>query len=177
MLGLSDDIAADWLLDIWTMAPTPAKSKQLRKNSVEQLLKRNRIRRIDAETVLRTLRQPAIKVAEGVTEAATIHIRSLITHLRVVNRELHDATHKLDELCAGLDEAPPAAAEHDGEQRAAKTNFGVPMFSVLQKATRRASRARDARRPRVVVEPGMRRILLFGNRTSYQSSRVNLVGR
>ena len=41
-----------------------------------------------------------------VTEAATIHIRSLITRLRVVNRELRDATHKLDELCAGLDEAP-----------------------------------------------------------------------
>src|ERR1700674_4523755 len=38
------------------------------------------------------------------------------------------------------------------------------MSSVLQKATRRASIARDARRPRVVVEPGMRRILLFGNR-------------
>jgi hypothetical protein len=68
------------------MAPTPAKSKQLRKTSVEQLLKRNRIRRIDAETVLRTLRQPAIKVAEGVTEAATIHIRSLITRLRVDSR-------------------------------------------------------------------------------------------
>jgi hypothetical protein len=57
MLGLSDDIATDWLLDIWTMAPTPEKSKQLRKTSAEQLLKRNRIRRIDAETVLRTLRQ------------------------------------------------------------------------------------------------------------------------
>lgn len=97
MFGISDDIAADWLLDIWTMAPTPEKSKQLRKTSVEQLLKRNRIRRIDAETVLRTLRQPAIKMAEGVTEAATIHIRSLITRLRVVNRELRDATHKLDE--------------------------------------------------------------------------------
>jgi hypothetical protein len=58
MFGISDDIAADWLLDIWTMAPTPEKSKQLRKTSVEQLLKRNRIRRIDAEAVLRTLRQP-----------------------------------------------------------------------------------------------------------------------
>jgi len=108
------------------MAPTPEKSKQLRKTSVEQLLKRNRIRRIDAETVLRTLRQPAIKVAEGVTEAATIHIRSLITRLRVVNRELRDATHKLDELCAGLDEAPSAAAEHGGEQHDIKILKSMP---------------------------------------------------
>ena len=126
MFGISDDIAADWLLDIWTMAPTPEKSKQLRKTSVEQLLKRNRIRRIDAEAVLRTLRQPAIKVADGVTEAATIHIRSLITRLRVVNRELRDATHKLDELCAGLDEAPPAAAEHGGEQHDIKILKSMP---------------------------------------------------
>jgi hypothetical protein len=65
MLAAASQENADWLLDIRTMAPTPEKSKQLRKTSVEQPLKRNRIRRIDAETVLRTSRQPAIKVAEG----------------------------------------------------------------------------------------------------------------
>ena len=62
----------------------------LRKTSVAQLLKRNRIRRINAETVLRALREPAINVADGVAEAATIHIGSLITRLRVVGRELHE---------------------------------------------------------------------------------------
>jgi len=126
MLKLTDDVAADWLLDIWTLAPTPPKSKHLRKTSVERLLKRNRIRRIDAETVLHTLRQAAIKVADGVTEAATIHIRSLIARLRVVNRELRDATHKLDELCAGLEETPAAAAEHGGEQHDVKILKSMP---------------------------------------------------
>ena len=115
MLELTDDIAANWFLDLWTMAPTPAKAKHLRKTTIEQLLKRNRIRRIDAETVLRTLRQPAIKVADGVAEAASIHIRSLIARLRVVNRELRDATRKLDELCAAWMNAPPTAAEQSGE--------------------------------------------------------------
>jgi transposase len=117
MLGLSDDLAAGWFLDLWTMAPTPAKAMHLRKTSVAQLLKRNRIRRIDAETVLRALREPAINVADGVAEAATIHIRSLITRLRVVGRELHDAMRKLDELCACLDEPSPTAAEHGGSGR------------------------------------------------------------
>jgi hypothetical protein len=88
--GLSDDLAAGWLLDLWTMAPTPAKAMHLRKTSVAQLFKRNRIRRIDAETVLRASREPAINVADGVAEAA-IHIGSLVTRLRVVGRELHDA--------------------------------------------------------------------------------------
>src|SRR5215831_12995363 len=95
----------------------PAKAMHLRKTSVAQLLKRNRIRRIDAETVLRALREPAINVADGVAEAATIHIGSLITRLRVVGRQLHDAVRKLDELCACLDEPSPTAAEHGGSGR------------------------------------------------------------
>ena len=42
------------------MLLTPAKARQLRKSMVEQLLKQHRIRRVDAETVLRTLREPAL---------------------------------------------------------------------------------------------------------------------
>lgn len=42
-------------------------------------------------------------VADGVAEAATIHIGSLVTRLRVVGRELHDAVRKLDELCVCLE--------------------------------------------------------------------------
>jgi transposase len=93
-------VAADWVLDLWTIAPTPAKGKHLRKAAVEQLLKRYRIRRMDAETVFRNLRQPAIRVAEGIAAAASVHIRSLIARLHLVNRELRDAERKLDELCA-----------------------------------------------------------------------------
>jgi transposase len=113
MLGLTDDLASNWFLDLWTIAPVPAKADYLRKTSVEQLLKRHRIRRMDAETVLSTLRQPAIKVADGVAEAASVHIRSLIARLRVVNRELRDAARKLDELCAALGARSATAAQSD----------------------------------------------------------------
>jgi transposase len=103
MLKLTDDITADWILELWTRSPAPDKAKHLRKATIERLLKQFRIRRINAETVLDTLRQPAIKVAAGIAEAAGAHIRSLIVRLRVVKRELHDAEKKLDELCAGFD--------------------------------------------------------------------------
>jgi transposase len=103
MLELTDDVAAGWFLDLWIMAPTPAKGKHLRKASIERLLKQYRIRRLDAETVLRSLHQPAIKVAEGVAEAASVHIRSLIARLHLANRELRDAECRLDELCAALE--------------------------------------------------------------------------
>ena len=52
MTKLADDIAASWFLELWTIAPTPAKARQLRKAAVGRLLKQHRIRRIDAETVI-----------------------------------------------------------------------------------------------------------------------------
>jgi hypothetical protein len=85
---LTDDLAAPWFLDLWTLAPTPAKARRLRKSMVEQLLKQHRIRRVDAEAVIRTLRELAIKVADGVAEAASVHTSSLIARLRLVNHEL-----------------------------------------------------------------------------------------
>ncbi|MBV8090750.1 MAG: IS110 family transposase, partial [Alphaproteobacteria bacterium] len=83
---LTDDLAAPWFLELWTVAPTPAKARQLRKPTVERLLRQHHIRRVDAAAVLATLREPAIKVADGVAEAAGIHLRSLFARLRVVNR-------------------------------------------------------------------------------------------
>ena len=122
---LTDDLAAPWFLELWTIAPTPAKARQLRKSTVEQLLKQHRIRRIDAETVIRRLREPAIKVANGVTEAASIHMRSLVARLRVVNRELREAEHQLDKLCAAIGETkrrigrlPSTTGRHDPQVHA-----------------------------------------------------------
>ena len=115
MTKLTDDIAASWFLELWAIAPTPAKARQLRKATVGQLLKQHRIRRIDAETVIRTLREPAIKVADGVAEAASVHMRSLIARLHVVNRELREAERQLDKICAEIGAAE--AASGDGLQR------------------------------------------------------------
>jgi transposase len=108
MLKLTDDLTATWFLELWFRAPTPAKAARLAPSAIERLLKQHRIRRVSAESVLRTLREPAIKVPEGIAEAASVHIRSLIVRLQVVNRELRDAEHKLDEMCSaiGKTEAP-----------------------------------------------------------------------
>lgn len=111
MQTLTDDFAEPWFLELWNAAPTPVRARQLRKSRVEQLLKRHRIRRIDAEAVLRTLREPAIKVADGVTEAACIHLRSLIARLRVVNREIRDAEGALDKICTAIGETPAEPGE------------------------------------------------------------------
>ncbi len=41
-------------------------------------------------------------MAAGVTEAAVPHLRSLVTRLRLANREFRQADHKVDDLCAAL---------------------------------------------------------------------------
>src|SRR5919205_3127758 len=74
LLEVSDDVTAEWVLDLWALAPTPAKAARLRKATLARLLQRHRIRRLDAARALGILRQRAITVAEGVTEAAVLHL-------------------------------------------------------------------------------------------------------
>jgi transposase len=112
LLELTDDVAAEWVLELWLMAPTPAKAARLRGTTLAHLLKQHRIRKISAETALGILRTPALTVAAGVTEAAVLHLRSLIARLRLANREFRQADRKLDDLCAALTqtETPSDAA-------------------------------------------------------------------
>jgi transposase len=112
LLELADDVTAEWVLELWSLAPTPAKAARLREATLAHLLRRHRIRRLDAASALGVLRQPAITVAAGVTEAAVLHLRSLVARLRLANTEFRQAERKLDELCAGLSQDAVAAA-HD----------------------------------------------------------------
>ena len=110
LLELGEDVTAEWILALWSVAPTPAKAAQLREATVARLLARHRIRRLDAASVLGVIRQPAITVAAGVTEAAVLHLRSLVARLRLANTEFHQAEQKLDELCARLSQDATVAA-------------------------------------------------------------------
>ena len=92
------------------MAPTPAKASRLRETTLARLLKQHRIRRINAHTALGILRAPAFKVATGVTEAAVLHLRSLVARLRLANCEFRQAERKLDELCGALTRIKTASA-------------------------------------------------------------------
>src|SRR5947208_9449947 len=111
LLALSDDMTAEWVLALWTLAPTPAQAARLREATLARLLRQHRIRKLDAPAVLDILRQPAITVAPGVTEAAVLHLRSLVARLRLANQEFHQAARKLEELCTALSETDSAAQD------------------------------------------------------------------
>ena len=115
-LAIGDDLAADWFLELWAAAPTPARAARIRESTIERILKAHRIRRIAAAEVLRILRQPALTVAPGTAEAASAHIRTVAERLKLVNRQLREAHRRLDGLCAefavaGGEAAPGQAPE------------------------------------------------------------------
>lgn len=106
-LEISDDLAADWFLELWAAAPTPAKAARIRQSTIERILKAHRIRRVAAAEVLAILRQPALTVAPGTADAACAHIGTVAERLRLVNRQIREAHRRLDGLCAKLAEDPP----------------------------------------------------------------------
>jgi transposase len=135
MLKLTDDLTASWLLELWESAPTPARAAHLHKSTVGRLLKQHRIRRVDADTVLRTLREPALRVPDAVVAAATVHIRSLVTRLRLVKRELSAAERKLDEFCAQIGETGPISGEKSLECRDIAILKSLPGIGRINLAT------------------------------------------
>ena len=99
MIDVTPDLGADWLFDLWALAPTPAKAKRLRETTVAKLLKRAQVKRISAAQALEILRRKPVAVALGATEAAVAHICTLIERLRLLNRQLKAAHRQLDLLC------------------------------------------------------------------------------
>jgi transposase len=115
MLELTDDIG--WLLELWALVPTPDKAKRVREDTISRLLKRRRIRRLDAGQVIAILRQPAMIVAAGTVEAATGHIKLLAKSLELVNRQIAEAEQQLDRLTERLAGAEAGEPGQKIEQR------------------------------------------------------------
>jgi hypothetical protein len=149
MLEVSDDVAAEWVLALWAMAPTPAKAARLREPTIAKLLKQHRIRRVDAETALTILRRPAITVAAGVTEAAVLHLRSLVARLRLANREFRQAERKLDEICAALGKEAPGV--EDAKPRDAAMPLGRRDHAALRTLSGVAPVTKRSGKTRIVV--------------------------
>lgn len=64
-LDITDDIAADWFLELWVLAPTLADAARLSEKKVARVLASHRIRRLGAGEALAILQRPALTVAPG----------------------------------------------------------------------------------------------------------------
>ncbi len=102
LLRVESDLTRTWVRELWCLAPMPARAQRVRAATVAKLLKRHRVRRIDAETALRMLREQALFVAPGTTEAAVAHIEVVFSQLAVIAQQLAKAYGELDRLSAAL---------------------------------------------------------------------------
>jgi transposase len=101
---LTDDVADDWFLALWQKVPTPDSAAKASEKTIARVLATYRIRRLDAATALKTLREAPLFVAPGTMEAACAHIRSLAARLHLINQQTREAQQSLDRLCAKLEE-------------------------------------------------------------------------
>lgn len=109
-LDLCDELAADWFLDFWLLAPTPADAAKLGVTRLARFFEHHRVRRCTPEEARAILRRPALTVAPGTIEAAVATCRSLVTRLQLLNPELKRARRQRDAFVAQLAKAAQTAA-------------------------------------------------------------------
>jgi len=119
---LTDDVADDWFLALWQKVPTPDSAAKASEKTIARVLTAHRIRRLDAATVLKTLRETPLFVAPGTTQAACAHIRSLAARLHLVNQQIKEAQQNLDRLCAQI----------EGEENASGQSFEQCDVTILR---------------------------------------------
>lgn len=123
-LKLSSDLGADWVLDLWEEMPTPQHVAQGDPAKVAAILKRHRVRRLDADEVLKVLRQPPLPVAPGTAEAARAHVAFLVERIRMVNDQSRRCRKGLRQRIQGLASAQEPA--ESGEQRDVTILLSMP---------------------------------------------------
>ena len=111
MLELTSCMTERWLCALWKLVPTPEKAQRVRLTTVERHLKKHR-KMSDASRVLAILKEPAVTVAPGTTEAATTHIKLLLERLSVVERQLHHIDRLMDQTLAQWQQAPNVDETH-----------------------------------------------------------------
>ena len=150
LLKVEGDLTRAWVRELWSLAPTPAKARRIRVKTIAGLLKRHRVRRIDAETVLKRLREPAVAVAAGTTEAAVAHLEVVFSQLAVVTGQLARAYREIDRLTAALarsaaspDEAPGMQGQRDVEILSSLPGVGRIVLATLLAEAHDPLRRRD----------------------------------
>ena len=96
--------AADepWLWTVLADAPDPVQWGQLARRPLAVALRAHRIRRVTVEDILHALRQPRLRVADGVTEAVAFRIRALVRQLLLVHDQRTTTERQIDRLLERL---------------------------------------------------------------------------
>ena len=146
-LKLESNLARPWVRELWSLVPTPEKARRIRARTVANFLKRHRVRRINAEEVLDRLREPALSVAPGTTEAAAAHLEVVWSQLAVTGQQLARAYREMDRLTAVLpdsaEQGPGIPAQRDVDILSSLPGIGRIVLATLLAEAHDAVRRRD----------------------------------
>jgi transposase len=109
-LELATDRIEPWLWALWELAPTSREAATVSQNAVADLLRRARIRRLDAATVMKALAGPAPRVSDATVAASVEVIRRLIPQLKLMHTHRRECGQRIETLLKAL-EAPTGEAE------------------------------------------------------------------
>ena len=87
-----------WHLELWELMPCPQAAKRKRTSTVQNLLKRNRVRRIDAKEVLEILRAKKIELNEATVQSCIGHIQTIIERMKVIDRQLKETEDSIKQV-------------------------------------------------------------------------------
>ncbi len=92
----NEDVAENWILSFLQQAPTPHQAQQLTRSELQKLLKEHRIRRLEADTLQQTLRQPMFPGVDLMAPPEAIEVKILVTQLQLVRSQVKDIERQMD---------------------------------------------------------------------------------
>ena len=93
-----------WHTGLWELVPSPDAAKRTRISTVEKLLKRRGVRRIDAKGVLQILRREKINVKRATAESCAWHIRSVAQRMEVADRQFGETKDSIRKVIETMNE-------------------------------------------------------------------------
>jgi transposase len=134
LLKLSPGAEDGWLWDLIECAPTPARAARLTKSRIERIFKAHRIRRLTAEEVRLELQTPALQLAPGAADAASLHALMLLPRLRLLRQQQQHIAGEVERLLERLQE-PEASEGQPVEHRDAEILLSCPGIGRIIAAT------------------------------------------
>ena len=133
-LSLSPAADEPWLWTVLKDTPHPQTWRQLPRRRISPALRAHRIRRVTAEDVITTLRQPVLAAAPGVADAVATRIGSLVPQLILVHQQRTTGERQIDRLLERL-AAPETTDSEPREHHDAEILLSLPGVGRMVAAT------------------------------------------
>jgi transposase len=146
LLELSSGADEAWLWSLLELAPTPQRAARLKLPQVEKILKKHRLRRLEAARVLEAVHASQPRLAPGASEAASAHALRLVPLLRLLRQQLLAVEQETEELLERMkQEAGESGRPSDVAIMDSFKGVGVKTQAVLLSEASQAIAQRDLR--------------------------------